>query len=120
MTNNFKSNNPRIKWMLLTFVGVGLFAPRLDAADTTNLTQTLSGFTDEFSGQLAAASQKGLLEIAPVHLPIDPPGDCNHYGWPIATLAGDTMIVMHRRIPGHNPRGAGEPDPENVIRDCAA
>jgi len=112
MTNNFKSNNPRIKWMLLTFVGVGLLAHRLDAADTTDLTQTLSGFTDEFSGQLAAASQKGLLEIAPVHLPIDPPGDCNHYGWPIATLAGDTMIVMHRRIPGHNPRGAGEPDPK--------
>ncbi len=24
-------------------------------------------------------------------------------------MAGDTIIVMHRRIPGHNPRGAGKP-----------
>ena len=47
--------------------------------------------------------------MAPVHVPVRPPGDCNHYGWPIATLAGDVIVVMHRRIPGHNPRGAGGP-----------
>lgn len=80
------------------------------AGDGPKLSQKLLGLTDEMQAQLAKATQQGLLEIAPVHLPVKPPGDCNHYGWPIAAMAGDTIIVMHRRIPGHNPRGAGGPD----------
>lgn len=54
----------------------------------------------------------GLIEVAPVHLPRNPPGDCNHYGWPVATMTGDTLIVMHRRIPGHRAKGAGMPHPQ--------
>jgi hypothetical protein len=50
-----------------------------------------------------------LIEVAPVDLPLDPPGDCNHFGWPVATMAGDTIVVMHRRIPGHRRQGAGQP-----------
>lgn len=57
------------------------------------------------------ARRRGLLEIAPVHLPTGVTGDCNHYGWPIAAMVGGTIIVMHRRIPGHNATGAGDPDP---------
>lgn len=75
---------------------------------------------DPFAVQLLGASEAQLdaferarelqlMEIAPVHLPVEPPGDCNHYGWPIATRVGSTLVVMHRRIPGHNPRGAGGP-----------
>ena len=64
--------------------------------------------------QLATLEQgqkKGLIEIVPVHLPVDPPGDCNHYGWPVATMVDGTIIVMHRRIPGHSgPRRAGWPN----------
>ncbi len=60
---------------------------------------------------LRAARRRGALEVAPVHLPVGVAGDCNHYGWPIATMAGDTIVVMHRRIPGHNPARAGGPDP---------
>ena len=78
---------------------------------------------DEFALQLLGASdvqiedfdarqKAGLIEWAPVHLPIDPPGDCNHYGWPVATMSGDTIIVMHRRIPGHRAKGAGKPHPK--------
>lgn len=52
-----------------------------------------------------------LLDWAPVHLPGEDEGDCNHFGWPIATMTGDTIVLMHRRIPGHNPKGAGRPDP---------
>jgi hypothetical protein len=26
-------------------------------------------------------------------------------------MTGDTLIVMHRRIPGHKAKGAGNPDP---------
>lgn len=80
------------------------------AADEPDLSEKLLGLTDEARIQLAEAKQRDLIEIAPVNLPVDPPGDCNHYGWPIATMAGDTIVVMHRRIPGHNPRGAGGPN----------
>ncbi|MFC1452796.1 hypothetical protein ACFLSJ_05565 [Verrucomicrobiota bacterium] len=52
----------------------------------------------------------GLIEVKPVHVPPLDAGDCNHYGWPIATMAGETIIVMHRRIPGHKAAGAGRPD----------
>ena len=96
--------------LLSTFFGVVLaFATPLPGANETDLSKKLLGVTDEFRTQLATADRQGLIEIAPVNLPINPPGDCNHYGWPIATMVGDTIIVMHRRIPGHNPRGAGKP-----------
>jgi hypothetical protein len=78
-------------------------------ADEPDLSRELLGLTDESQRQLAEAERHGLIEIAPVHLPISAPGDCNHYGWPIATMTEDTLVVMHRRIPGHNPRGAGGP-----------
>ena len=64
-------------------------------------------------GQLAKwveAEKAGLMEVQPVHLPTNVRGDCNHYGWPIATMTGETIVVMHRRIPGHNASGAGRPD----------
>ena len=60
--------------------------------------------------RLDEAKERGLIEIAPIHLPPPDSGDCNHYGWPIATMTGDTIVVMHRRIPGHHPIGAGKPD----------
>lgn len=67
--------------------------------------------TPESATELMRGRKAGLIEIAPVDLPPENAGDCNHYGWPIATMTGDTIVVMHRRIPGHNPRGAGKPDP---------
>ena len=75
------------------------FARKLLAADDSDLKR------------LALGASQGLIELAPVNLPTDPPGDCNHYGWPVATMSGDTIIVMHRRIPGHRAKGAGKPDP---------
>jgi len=80
--------------------------------DEPELARKLLGLTEELQTQISSAEEQGLLEIAPVHIPADPPGDCNHYGWPIATMVEDTIVVMHRRIPGHNPRGAGGPDPK--------
>ncbi len=81
----------------------------LHAADEPDLHRELLGATNETQLQLADGTRRGLIEIAPVNLPVHPPGDCNHYGWPIATMVGDAIVVMHRRIPGHNPRGAGGP-----------
>ena len=54
----------------------------------------LLGASDEQLAALAAGSERGLIELAPIHLPVDPPGDCNHYGWPIGTMVGDTIVVI--------------------------
>ncbi len=88
-----------------------LLTPRLPllAAEDADLSQELLNVTDKMSHQLANATRQGLIEIAAVNLPVDPPGDCNHYGWPVATMAGDTIVVMHRRIPGHKASGSGRP-----------
>ena len=50
------------------------------AANEPDLSEKLLGITDEARIQLVEAEQRGLIEIAPVSLPVDPPGDCNHYG----------------------------------------
>lgn len=73
------------------------------------LERRLLGITDAHWRALQPGRPGALLEIAPVHLPENPAGDCNHYGWPIATQVGDTLVVMHRRITGHNPYGAHAP-----------
>ena len=62
---------------------------------------------------LELAQQAKLIEVAPVHLPSEKAGDCNHLGWPIATMVGETIVVMHRRIPGHRAKGSGKPS-ENM------
>lgn len=72
----------------------------------------LLGMTPSHRERLAAAQAAGVMELAPVHLPTDPPGDCNHYGWPVATRVGKSLVVMHRRIAGHRAKGAGGPHPQ--------
>ena len=102
-------------WAALGLAGAaGVFARRAEAelpgAEPLGpLARKLLGASDEQLATLEAGRERGLIEIAAVHLPHDPPGDCNHYGWPIATMADGAIVVMHRRIPGHNPRGAGKP-----------
>jgi len=76
----------------------------------TPLARRLLGIDDDQFARFSRDASDGLLEIAPVHVPDQAVGDCNHYGWPVATMAGDTIIVMHRRIPGHKRLGAGGPD----------
>jgi len=83
--------------------------PTSEPAELSGLARKLLAASASQLETLQAGRQAGLIELAAVHLPTDPPGDCNHYGWPIATMIEDTIIVMHRRIPGHNPRGAGRP-----------
>ena len=53
------------------------------------------------SAQLEEGRKRGLMELAPVSLPPDPGALNNHFGWPVAARAGDALIVVHRRIPGH-------------------
>ena len=91
-----------------------------DTGKRNSAQELLAEPIDSFARRLLGASETqlqiyrkgakaGLIEIAPVNLPVNPPGDCNHYGWPVATMIGGTYIVMHRRIPGHRRQGAGDP-----------
>ena len=91
-----------------SIVSVRFKPAEIDAAFESQI----AGLTDENRRQLIAGQRAGLFELAPVHLPRNPPGDCNHYGWPVATMSGDTIVVMHRRIPGHRAKGAGRPHPQ--------
>lgn len=85
-------------------------ATDLEISDATSAARKLLGVSSEQVEAWKAGAERGLIEIAPVNLPLDAPGDCNHYGWPVATMTGDTLVVMHRRIPGHRRQGAGEPN----------
>jgi hypothetical protein len=66
--------------------------------------------TDEQLATYTEGADNGLIELAAVTVPEAPMGDNNHIGWPVATKSGDTLVVVHRRIPGHNPWGAGDGD----------
>jgi hypothetical protein len=94
----------------ITLITALLLAPlaALHAAEQSAF--QLLPLTPESGMQLERVQKAGLVEIAPVHLPPADAGACNHYGWPIATMTGDTLVVMHRRIPGHKAAGAGKPD----------
>ena len=102
----------------LTELATGHAAMHVHWQPATAITSRADGQTQllpvtaESATQLARATETGLMEVAPVHLPPLDAGDCNHYGWPIATMTGKTIVVMHRRIPGHKAVGAGGPAKE--------
>ena len=75
---------------------------------------------DNFSGdllRLTEGSRVSLtrvgdrLEVVPVVLPEGPNlhGKNDHFGWPVATMAGNTLVVIFHRIPQHW-GGADKPD----------
>ena len=66
--------------------------------------------TDEQFATFDEGAKAGLIELAPVVLPEHPLGDNNHLGFAEATKSGDTLVVIHRRMTGHNPWGAGKAD----------
>ncbi len=73
----------------------------VSALTSESLLEHLLLLSPEQSAKLEEGRKQGLLELAPVSLPPDPNALNNHFGWPVATRAGDTLIVAHRRIPGH-------------------
>ena len=76
------------------------------------LAHKLLQMSDAQLARLEEARQKGLLELAPVNLPTPERyyGDNDHFGWPVATMIDDTLIVSHRRIPGHRKAADQEQD----------
>lgn len=79
-------------------------------AGTKKFEQALLGTTREHLNRLEMTKRAGVLEIAPVHLPTHPKGDNNHFGWPVATMLDDTIILVHRSMPGHNRKLSGNAD----------
>ena len=73
----------------------------VSALASESLVEHLLLLSPEQLAKLEEGRKKGLIELAPVSLPPDPNALNNHLGWPVATRAGDTLIVARRRIPGH-------------------
>lgn len=78
------------------------FARKLLAADDSDLQR------------LSLGAGQGLIELAPVNLPTNPKGDNDHFGWPVATTVDDTLIVVHRAMPGHNRKLSGDADADTT------
>lgn len=78
-------------------------------------TLSILGIDDGEAERLRRAVGAGLIDLSPVVLPEYPTDDNNHLGWPVATRAHDTLVVVHRRIPGHNPHGAGSGDARSTF-----
>ncbi|MCR9115421.1 MAG: hypothetical protein NXI22_00565 [bacterium] len=78
------------------------FARKLLAADNSDLKR------------LSLGASQGLIDLAPVNLPTNPKGDNDHFGWPVATMLDDTLIVVHRAMPGHNRKLAGDADADTT------
>ena len=66
--------------------------------------------TDEQLATFEEGAEEGLIEFGTVVLPEQPQGDNNHLGFAEATKSGDTLVLIHRRMTGHNPWGAGNAD----------
>ncbi|MHC4997076.1 MAG: WD40/YVTN/BNR-like repeat-containing protein [Planctomycetota bacterium] len=81
-----------------------------DDAPLDALARELLGAAPETHAMLAEGARRGLIELAPVNLPTHPQGDNDHYGWPVATMIDDTLIVVHRQMCGHNPKLSGNAD----------
>ncbi len=76
------------------------------------LARKLLQMSDPQLEKLEQARQKGLMELAPVNLPTPDrySGDNDHFGWPVATMIDDTLIVCHRRNLGHKKASYQEQD----------
>ena len=81
----------------------------------TPLARELFPATAEQYALLNEGRERGLIELAAVVLPEHPLGDNNHMGWPVGAMTGDTLVVIHRRMPGHDARGAGPADANSTF-----
>lgn len=89
-----------------TLMETGKFSP---------LALELLATSDEKLSRLEEGSRLDLIEMAPVVLPEAAVGDNDHVGWPVATQVDGALVVIHRRIPGHNPWGAGNGDENSTF-----
>lgn len=88
----------RVLFFLVAFVAIpaAVYA-KPDAASTAS---GLLPLTPDAARQLDHAQKFGAIEFAPVHLPTDSAGDCNHLGWPIATMTNvnSSLLPISRAI----------------------
>ncbi len=105
-----------ISSLLIRWLGSLLLAGQcpLLAVDLDSFAIRILGADETVLAKLEQGEKQGLLEVVPVHLPRHPKGNNNHFGWPVATLVGDTIIVVHRAMPGHNRKLSGGADEDTT------
>ncbi len=65
------------------------------------LARELLNISEDQWSKLERGRKEGIIELEPVVLPEHPRGDNNHMGWPVGTMTRDTLVLIHRRMPGH-------------------
>ena len=79
------------------------------------LARELLNISEDQWSKLERGRKEGIIELEPVVLPEHPRGDNNHMGWPVGTMTRDTLVLIHRRMPGHNARGSGHADGDSTF-----
>lgn len=87
----------------------------METGNFSPLALELLGTSEEQLSQLDEGHRRGMIEMAPVVLPEAPLGDNNHMGWPVATQVEGKLVLVHRRLPGHNASGAGNGDEHSTF-----
>lgn len=112
-----RPNHLRLKLAIPVLIfGLTLWGFSAEVPGTVGLTrpyvQYLLNVTDEAWETYEHGAAAGHISLTPVSLPtrLQPPGDNNHLSWPVAVQAGSALVVVHRRIPGHNALLAGKAD----------
>jgi|GEM_PF-1948816 len=88
--------------------------PRSTQTALSPLARKLLAVDDTDLQPLVGTASQGLVELAPVNLPTNPKGENDHFGWPVATMLDDTLIVVHRAMPGHNRKLSGDADADTT------
>ena len=81
----------------------GILSPT--SIDQSELARKLMNMSDAQVRKLEEGKKKGLLELKPLVLPTEDyiVGKNTHFGWPVATSAGETLVVIYLRRRGHSP-----------------
>ena len=93
--------------LALLLLGINIFGLARDSsaeliADSA-LAHKLMNMSESQLRKLDEGKQRGLLKLTPLVLPTAKyiVGDNNHFGWPIATKAGDALVVIYLRRCSH-------------------
>ena len=99
---------------LTSIILLALPLTALGAEARSPFERKLLGASESQLAKLDEGQTQGLIELAAVNLPLEPKGENDHFGWPVATTVGDTIIAVHRAMPGHNRKLSGSADKDTT------
>ena len=76
---------------------------RATTIEQSPLAKKLVSMSEAQLKKLKQGKERGLLELTPVVLPEDPyiVGKNTHFGWPVATRVGKTIVIVYLRRRSH-------------------